>query len=167
MQNKKVIMGRLARPYGVGGWIKAVSFTSPIGNLLRYQQWFIQHHNEWKILSLNAGRIHGSFLAVKLEGLDNPENAKQFTNDLIAVERGVLDSFGRDEYYWTDLMGLRMISIRGVELGRVRSLIATGSNDVLVVSNQERERLIPYTSHVIKLVDIENKIMVVDWDADF
>ena len=167
MQNKKVIMGRLARPYGVQGWIKVVSFTDPIENLLHHKTWSIQHHDEWKILSFSAGRIHGPFLVVKLEGLDNPKNAKQFTNDLIAVERSVLDSFEEDEYYWADLMGLRILTIRGVELGRVKSFLETGSNDVLVVSNQKRERLIPYLSHVIKLVDIENEIMVVDWDADF
>ena len=167
MQNKKVIMGRLAQPYGVRGWIKVVSFTDPVENLLHHKTWSIQHYDEWKILSLSAGRIHGLFLVVKLEGLDNPENAKQFTNDLIAVERNTLDPLEEDGYYWTDLMGLRMVTIRGVELGRVKSLLETGSNDVLVVSDQKCERLVPYLSYVIKLVDVENEIIVVDWDADF
>ena len=167
MQNKKVIMGRLARPYGVQGLIKVVSFTDPIENLLHYKTWFIQHHDEWQILSLSAGRIYGPFLVVKLEGFDDPETAKQFTNDLIAVERSTLAYFKEKEYYWTDLIGLRIVTTGGIELGRVKSLLETGSNDVLVVSKQERERLIPYLSHVIKSVDIENEIIVVDWDADF
>ncbi|WP_304984994.1 ribosome maturation factor RimM [Coxiella-like endosymbiont] len=167
MQNKKVIMGRLARPYAVQGWIKVVSFTDPIENLLTYKNWFIQHHDEWKLFSLRTGQIHGPFLVIKLEGLDDTETAKQYTNDLIAVERNTLSPLEENEYYWTDLIGMRIVTTKGVALGTVKSLFETGSNDVLITSNQGDERLIPYLSHVVKSVDIENKIIVVNWDADF
>ncbi|AKQ33829.1 ribosome maturation factor RimM [Candidatus Coxiella mudrowiae] len=167
MQNKKVIMGRLARAYGVQGWIKIVSFTDPIKNLLTYKNWFIRHHNEWQLFSLRTGRIHGPFLVVKLEGLDDPETAKQYTNDLIAVERNTLTPLEENEYYWTDLIGMRIITTEGVALGTVKSLLETGSNDVLITSNQGHGRLIPYLSHVVKSVDIENKIIMVNWNADF
>ncbi|MGH8398564.1 MAG: ribosome maturation factor RimM, partial [Gammaproteobacteria bacterium] len=52
-------------------------------------------------------------------------------------------------------------------LGRVQSLIATGSNDVLVVQG-ERERLIPFIrGQVIKNVDLATRVIRVDWDPDF
>ncbi|WP_309567504.1 ribosome maturation factor RimM [Coxiella-like endosymbiont] len=167
MKNKKIIMGRLAQPYAVQGCIKVISFTDPIKNLLIYRNWFIQHHDEWQLFSLRSGRIQGAFLVVKLEGLDNPETAKQYTNDLIAVERNTLSPLEENNYYWADLIGMQIVTTEGVTLGNVKFLLETGSNDVLITSNQGHERLIPYLSHVVKSVDIENKIIVVDWDAHF
>lgn len=167
MQKKKVITGRLARPYGIRGWIKVLSFTDPIQNLLTYKNWYIQHQHTWQNFSLSTGRIQGSFLVVKLEGLNNPEAVKQYTNDLIAVERSTFPPLKENEYYWADLIGMQIVTIDGVPLGRVKSLLETGSNDVLIISNQGHEHLIPYLSHVVKSVDIKNKIITVEWDANF
>ncbi|AAO89995.1 ribosome maturation factor RimM [Coxiella burnetii] len=165
--NDKVIIGRLARPYGLRGWIKVVSFTHPIDNLLNHPTWQIQHNNEWQPLKLQAGKLHEPFLVVKLENIDDPETAKHYTNDLIAIERGALGALKEGDYYWTDLIGLAVVNTHGIELGTVDSLIETGSNDVLVVRSKERERLIPYTSYTIQSIDLEKKIIVVEWDADF
>jgi 16S rRNA processing protein RimM len=54
-----------------------------------------------------------------------------------------------------------------MELGRVDHLFETGANDVLVVLG-ERERLIPYVwGEVIRSVDLDAGLLVVDWDPDF
>jgi 16S rRNA processing protein RimM len=51
-------------------------------------------------------------------------------------------------------------------LGRVRTLLETGANQVLVVDG-ERERLIPFVSAVVVSVDLARGELVVDWEADF
>lgn len=166
-ENNKVIMGQLARPYGVHGWIKVVSFTDPIENLLLYKSWQIQHRGNWQLMTVQSGKLHGQFLVVKLEGLDNPEAAKHYTNDRIAVEREALAPLKKGDYYWCDLIGLRVVTTDHLELGTVTSLLATGSNDVLVVKDKDRERLIPYLSSVVRSVNLEEKIILVEWEADF
>jgi 16S rRNA processing protein RimM len=71
------------------------------------------------------------------------------------------------EFYWTDLEGLRVVTSRGEELGVVDHLIATGSNDVMVVRG-DRERLIPFLlGQVVRDVALNEGVIVVDWDADF
>jgi len=61
----------------------------------------------------------------------------------------------------------------GVKLGKVDHLIATGSNDVLVVKgNQEsidtEERLIPWLpDQVITKIDLSGGVIRVDWDPEF
>jgi len=71
-----------------------------------------------------------------------------------------------EDYYWDDLIGLEVINKEKVNLGVVQSLIATGSNDVLIVMG-ERKRLIPYISSVVLCVDLASKIIEVDWGQDF
>jgi 16S rRNA processing protein RimM len=55
----------------------------------------------------------------------------------------------------------------GEELGHIDHLFETGSNDVVVVKG-DRERLIPFVmDQVIQSVDLESRLMVVDWDPEF
>jgi 16S rRNA processing protein RimM len=73
----------------------------------------------------------------------------------------------KGEYYWIDLIGLRVVTEEGVELGQVERLLETGANDVLVVQG-ERERLIPFLiGLVVKQIDLTQGLMMVDWDPDF
>lgn len=160
-------MGRFAKPHGVRGWIKVVSFADPVESLLDYKTWQIKHRNASQIVTIQNGKIHGLFLIVKLEEIEDPETAKHYTNDLIAIEREALPSLNKGEYYWSDLIGLRVISVNGLHLGTVTSLIETISNDILIVQNRDCERMIPYISQVIKSVNVEENNVVVDWESDF
>ena len=66
-----------------------------------------------------------------------------------------------------DLEGLEVRTPRGEVLGTVDHLLATGSNDVLVLSG-DAERLIPFVmGDVIRSVDLEKGLIVADWSADF
>ena len=83
------------------------------------------------------------------------------------MARSALPAAGEDEYYWSDLTGCRVRTTEGVELGVVERLFATGSNDVMVVQGEGRERLIPFTSAAVPSVDLDARVLVVDWDPDF
>jgi len=73
----------------------------------------------------------------------------------------------QNEYYWSDLVGLKVETTTGINLGVVDYLIETGANDVLVVVG-DRERLIPFLQqqNVIN-VDLDAGEIVVDWDPEF
>ncbi|HDH15727.1 MAG TPA: 16S rRNA processing protein RimM, partial [Gammaproteobacteria bacterium] len=76
---------------------------------------------------------------------------------------------GIDEYYWSQLTGLRVENIQGLDLGLVTGFFETGANDVMVVKNckVDREHLIPFTKFAIIDVDLDDKKIVVDWDPEF
>jgi 16S rRNA processing protein RimM len=72
-----------------------------------------------------------------------------------------------DEYYWSDLIGLEVVTLAGEVLGQVTELQQTGAHDVLVVTG-ERRRLLPFVmGRVIRTVDLASGRIVVDWDAGF
>jgi 16S rRNA processing protein RimM len=73
----------------------------------------------------------------------------------------------QDEYYWADLIGLAVVNLQDQPLGRVTSLIETGANQVLVVADGERERLLPFVEHVVGKVDVPGGVIRVDWDLDW
>lgn len=166
-QDDKVIIGRLGAAFGVRGWLKVNSFTEPFDNILSYQPWLIRRKGQWQTVGIEDIEIHGKSIVVKLQGCDDREKAKLFTNAEIAIEKTQLPALEKDEYYWTDLIGLRVTNKENIDLGIVESLMATGANDVLVVVKNKQQRLIPYIKQVILKINLEQRKLLVDWDKDF
>ena len=163
----KVIMGRFARTHGVRGWIRVVSFADPIRSLLDYKIWKVQYRGTSQVVAMQSGKVCGLFLIVKLKGIEDPETARCYTNSFITIERGALPPLREGEYYRSDLIGLRVISVNSFHFGTVVSISETTSNDVLIVKDRHHERVIPYISQVVRSVDVERKSIIVDWEADF
>ena len=165
-----VILGHLAGAYGVKGWVRVYSETSPIDNILQYSPWYLETHrgsDQWHSVDLISGRRQGKGIVARIQGCDDRDRAAEMRGIRIAVHAEQLPALDSTEYYWRDLIGLEVINQQGVAFGRVSSLMETGSNDVLVVDG-DRERLIPYLpgSSVIE-VDTRLKRILVDWDEDF
>lgn len=166
--NDTVAVGRFGSPFGVRGWIKVISFTDPIEQILTYSPWYIYKDNSWLVLDKVKGKAHGNHLVVHLNGSHDRDIAKTYTNLEIVIERQQLPALPPEEYYWVDLIGLAVVNLQGILFGKVDHLFGTGSNDVLVVEDaNQKERYIPYTHQVIIDVDLPNKKIVVDWDPDF
>ena len=152
--------------YGVKGWVKINSYTDPISNILNYSSWFLNHQGEWVSVAVDEVKTHGNGLIAKLAGIDDPETAKQYTNDPIAVPHDLLPELPSDEYYWDDLVGLNVTTSSGVTLGQIIEVRNTGANDVLIIEGDKRH-LVPFIDHVIQSVDLHKRAMIVDWDHDF
>jgi len=166
-------MGQISGLYGIHGWVKIFSHTSPRENILNYSLWLIGKDNaeggtrKWKSVQISHGRKAGKTLICHIEGYDDPETARKLIGTDIAVNRDQLAETEQGEYYWSDLQGLKVKTLTGLHLGTVDHLFETGANDVLVVKG-ERKRLIPYiTGQTVIKVDLANGVMQVDWDPDF
>ena len=154
-------------PWGVKGWIKVYSYTEPRENVVSFPVWLLEQDGERRSVRLEQGRRHGSHVVAKLSAVDDRDAAERLRGAQIMVERAALAPCDDGEYYWADLEGLRVVTREGVSLGEIDHLFATGSNDVMVV-NGERQRLIPFlTDQVVQAVDLNDGVVVVDWDPDF
>ncbi|WP_438766101.1 ribosome maturation factor RimM [Kushneria sp. TE3] len=163
-----VVMGKLTSPYGVKGWLRVYSWTSPMEGILAYDTWLVEQDGRRTPMTLLNGQRHGKGLVVRLDGVDSREAAERMAGATIWFKADELPALADDEYYWYQLEGLNVCTVNGVALGRVQYLFETGANDVLVVRGEDRERLIPFLpDDVIQRVDLEGGTMTVDWDPDF
>jgi 16S rRNA processing protein RimM len=162
-----VIMGRVSGLFGVRGWIKVFSHASPRDGIFDYSPWYLGEANDWRECQLLGGKTHGKGIVARIAGYDDRDRATQLIGCDIAVRRDQLPPLAQDEYYWSDLEGLRVRNLDDADLGVVSHLFHTGANDVMVVRN-ERERLIPYAwEQVVRRVDLEAGDILVDWDPEF
>lgn len=168
-----VELGRLGAVFGIKGWLKLNSFTSPADNICAYGQLQAELDGAWRVIDIDQYRVQGKGLVVHVKGYDNPETARQLTGTSLWADRSVLPALPPGEYYWHQLIGLQVVNQQGQVFGEVAELMETGANDVLVVrptanSIDERERLIPYLAgSVIVAIDLTEATINVDWDADY
>ena len=162
-----VILGQVSGLFGVKGWLKIFSYTDPRENILQYAPWYLRGADGWREVSVAEGQRHGKAVIVRFGDCADRDGAAAWVGSEIAVRREQMPALAQDEYYWSDLEGLQVVTTAGVALGVVSHLIETGANDVLVVRG-DRERLIPYVRpDVVVDIDLDKGVLQVDWDPDF
>lgn len=171
-----VNVGRITTVFGVKGWLKVHSDTQPRENICSYNPWWLKTRHGVKAVEVDDYKLHGEGLVVHLKGLDDRDEAREFCQIDVAIERQQMPQLDAGEYYWHQLIGLNVVTVFGgveVDLGTVSRLLETGANDVLVVKGNEQsldqtERLIPYVPDLYVLdVDLEQEQIRVDWDPEF
>lgn len=89
------------------------------------------------------------------------EAAERLRGSWILVHESDAHPLPEGQYYWYQLIGLRVVSDEGELLGELADIIETGSNDVYVVRGESRERLLPAIPDVVLQVDLEQGMMTV------
>jgi 16S rRNA processing protein RimM len=173
---ESVVIGVVGRAFGVKGWCWITTYTRPADGITRYRQWFVRPPKDgagtekdgtWFRVTKFAAQSQG--IVAKLEGVDDRTQAEALTGSEIYVPVDALPKAAEGEYYWRDLTGCRVDHVSGQHFGVVQELLETGANDVLVVGGEgQRERLIPFIpDDVLVSIDLDQRLIVVDWDPDF
>ncbi len=166
-EQQLISIGKISGLFGVKGWVKVFSYTDPKENILNYSPWILKKAERSKLVNIVEGKRHGKAVIVRLEGIKDRDLAAEICGWDIFIEHGQLPAPEAGEYYWTDLVGLQVETVDGVQLGAVDHLLRTGANDVLVVVG-DRERLVPFLQgRTIVNIDLAGGKMIVDWDPDF
>ncbi|MCC7414292.1 MAG: ribosome maturation factor RimM [Gammaproteobacteria bacterium] len=163
-----VVVGRIVGLYGVQGWVRVASFTRPPQNLLDYRHWELILGDVAEPVVADELRSHGRGFIARLGGCNSRDAAIRYVGADIRVARGQLPAAADGEYYWADLIGLAVTTPDGSALGVVTRVMETGANDVLVVTSDAGEHLIPFVAGIyIRSVDLAGRRIVADWQADY
>lgn len=163
-----VVLGKLAGAFGVKGWVKVHSYTANRADIFSYQPLYFSVNQEWQAVKLLGYQQQSKGLVAQFEHVQDRDVAIKLTGTEIAVQRSQLPSLDSDEYYWSDLEGLAVVTVAGVVLGKVDHLFETGANDVMVVKHETGEHWLPWLMDtVIKRIDLTANLIEVDWDPGF
>jgi len=164
-RDRIIVLGKIAGPFGVQGWMKVASFTDPPDNILDYERWQVGSPGNWAEVKLEAGRMTGKGVLAKLAGVESPEAARTRVGQEIGVWRSELPPPAPGEYYWADLESFAVETPEAVPLGKVDHFRATPTGPVVIVRG-EREYWIPFVKERIVKVDIAASRLVLDWPVD-
>lgn len=164
-----ISIAKVGSTFGFSGELKLYILSESVENALSYKLWHIRKKNarQWSILSNQSIKQLGNKFLIKFDRVNTKEQASSFTNAIIAVPRSELKASKEGEYYWVDLIGLKVINQSGDNFGYVGHVFETGANEVLCCKENKREFLIPFTSKYIVFVDKMQKKIIVDWQYDY
>lgn len=169
---RRVTLGRVAGVYGVKGWVKVVSHTRPIENILDYPNWWLATRQPYESEVVEA-KMHGRGIIAQLSDaggkpIDDRDVAAALIGTEIQVAQDALPEAPAGQYYWSQLEGLKVQNLEGVGLGTVTSVTSNGAQDVLVIKDGEADRLIPFVrGPLVKSVDLQQGLIVVDWQPEY
>lgn len=125
------------------------------------------------LLRIAHVKTHSDILVAQARDMSDREQAQTLQGARIFIPRASFPTLPDDEYYWVDLLGLRVLNREGLDLGQVSDLFSAGPQVTLVVEGgvateqAATQRLIPFVSAYVDQVDLQQKTILVDWQPDY
>ncbi len=176
MSDDVVVIGTIAGPWGIKGWVKLLSFTEPRDNISEYLRCLCNRGDGWQEFEFDEIKPQGKSIVAHIAGVDDRDQALAYRGAELGIAKAGLPELDSGEFYWHQLIGLSVVTDFTGEpqlLGEVAQMMATGANDVMVVrptaaSIDQRERLVPWApGSYVTDVDVDKGEIRVQWDPEF
>jgi 16S rRNA processing protein RimM len=118
-------------------------------------------HENGNELVVENSRQHRDRLLVKFAAIDDRSAAEGMRGALFVSEEGQRE-LAEDEFWTRDLVGCTVVLTDGTEVGRIESVVSNPSQDLLVVTTNAGETLVPAVKEIVRSVDPEAKRVTID-----
>ena len=157
-----VIVGELTGVHGIRGEARLRPFNTESAVLANVSEVFvIGSAGQIRVMTLRSARPHGAAWLLSLGDVSTPEAARALARSHVAVRERELPRLQAGQFYCYQLIGLEVVDGSGERVGRVADVLATAANDVLVIQDGGRERLVPMIDRMVSDVDLEARRIVV------
>lgn len=160
-------IGKVVGVHGVKGNVKIRSYAESLSVFQPNEKLIFEIPDGREIhFTVKESKPHSKTILLSLKEVESRNLAEGLIGSEIYIDREVLPELEAGTYYWFEIIGLSVFTVDGVFLGRVDSILQTGSNDVYVVKTPDKdpadEILIPALATVVRSIDLESKTMKVD-----
>ena len=156
--NEPINVGHVIRAHGLNGQLR-VNLLSDVPQ--RFQPGGVVYINGDPFTIAASGFFRPGQILLSLQGIENSVAAQRLVEQYITVPAEAAPSLPEGEWFHFQLLGLRVITVQGEELGEITDILETGSNDVYVVTGGGAEILIPALKTVITQVRLDEGVMLV------
>lgn len=159
-----VCMGRSSGAFGLKGELRVFPYTEDPETLINAGQVLLgadpQNVKPYKLQSI---KVHGQRLLFRLDGVENREQADKLKGAFVYIPADALPPPGEDEYYWHQVVGVRVLLQDGSEIGLIKEVSNAGAHDLwLVKGPQGKEALIPVIDEVVLEMDLAQGRVVIE-----
>ncbi len=161
--SKRLIeIGRIVRSHGLDGRVKVRSYLETPEALQNLSELLVGRSvSEARRYPLETVGIGKNYFILKLRGIDDRDAADGLRGAPVWMPAEKMGKLPEGEYYWREIIGLQVVTEEGRKLGRIEAVFPTGSNDVYVCRDEDREILLPAVGDVVRRIDTGSGVMVV------
>ncbi|WMJ88293.1 ribosome maturation factor RimM [Anaerocolumna sp. MB42-C2] len=160
--NEYIRVGVISSTHGIRGEVKVFPTTDDINRFKTLKHVILDTGKEQLELEVEGVKFFKQQAILKFKGIDNINDIEKYKGKDLLVTRENAVKLEQDEYFIYDIIGSKVITEEGTELGELTEVMATGANDVYIVKTKEgKEVLLPSIKECILDVDVTNKIIKV------
>lgn len=153
-------VGQILTTHGHKGEVKVFPLTDNSERFKALEYVYLEMPEGNKKVHLENVRGYKNFVILKFKEITDMSLAEMLRGLYIIIEEKQLVDLPENHYFIFQIIGLEVYE-NGTYLGKIIDVIETGSNDVYIVKNQEKEILIPALKSIVKEINLENKKMIV------
>ncbi len=151
------IIGKVLKPQGIKGEVKVEVITSFPEHFNDLAELYIEKEN-YEVLKIESRRVSKNFAFIKFLGFQSRDDAETLRNHYLYIPSENLYSLEEDEFYYHQLIGLKVYSEENVYIGKILEIEKYPVNDILVVKDSNNdEHLIPLVKDIIREIDVESQ----------
>jgi 16S rRNA processing protein RimM len=160
-----VTVGRVVGPHGLRGEVRVRLETDFPERFTRLRQAFLVRDGRAEIVEITGSRPHRGGVLLAFAGIGDAAAAGRLRGADIAVTRDALMPLAEDAFYIFEVIGLRVRTAEGGDLGAVAEVMRGPAHDVYVVRGTTGEWLLPAVRAVIRRIDRGAGAITVDLPA--
>lgn len=155
-------VGVVTTAHGVHGEVKVFPTTDDVQRFKKAKELTLDLKSGKKRVKVTGVKFFKQFVILKLEGYDTMDDALTLKNVSLLVTRDEAIKLKDNEYFITDLYGLKVYDEESNLIGELTEVYRTGANDVYEIKRKDESTvLIPAIKECVKIVDLQNGTMTI------
>lgn len=164
MENSdRLCLGAIAGVHGIKGEVKVKSFTDIDTDIDKYGP--LENKDATKKFTIKVTGHSKELLRVKIKGVEDRNAAEALIGTALYVEKNLLPELEEDEYYHSDLIGLKVIEkTSNQEAGSVEGVYNFGAGEIIEIKVNATNKLemIPFNKQYVPTVNVKEGYIIVE-----
>lgn len=159
-------VGEIINTHGIHGEVKVMATTDfaderfAPGEIL----YAARKNSALQKLTVKKHRQQKQFDMLMFEEIGDINEAEKYKGAQLQITEEQQAPLEEGTYYYHEIIGLEVYSLKNEFLGTITEVMETGANDVWVVKRPNgKEILLPVIKDVIQKVELEQQRVIVDW----
>jgi len=163
-KNDFIAIGRIVKPIGVKGNVKAIYLTdfpdrfNSLSKVFLFDERKEEFRKNYSALEFNISDCKplNGYVNLKFEGYEDKNSVSELIGQLIMIPETERVKLPEDNFYFYDLIGSEVFD-NGKRLGTIESFTDFGSGDLVNINIGGKTVMIPFRKEFVKKVDVKNK----------
>lgn len=156
-----IVIGQVTRPHGIRGVLCVHPMTDHPERFKELTRIFLSINENRMPFEIEQVRMADSYLLLTLRDIASREDADRWRNALIEIPRQECLPLSEGQHYFFELLGLTVLDLDGKVIGELSDIIDSPGQDILVITSEQGEHLVPAVSEFIDRIDLEARRIII------
>jgi len=156
-----LVVARIGRAHGVNGEATIEVRTDLPEERFIVGSVLVTEPSTFGPLTISSVRNHNGTLLLGFKEVKDRTAVEKLRDVLLLADVDISEGGDEDNFHIQELLGCRVVTDAGIEVGIMTDLVQLPGQDLLAVNHNGREILIPFVVEIVPEIDVENKVITI------